>query len=110
MRSYILDEISPADMEKISRFLKRNALESPLESIYWLEIPPDLYSATQSEHRDCAPYAFATETGHDWIKLEFFIRSRRGLGCECQGYCTPEQRDFILNFADKMLEVCAIKT
>ena len=110
MRSYMLDEISSADMEKIGEFLKQNALESQMESIYWLEIPGELYSRMQADHRDCAPYVFAIEMGPEWIKLELFIRSTGGLRCECQDYCTPEQRDFILNFADKMLEDCAIKT
>ncbi len=110
MRSYMLDELSAADMERVIGFLKQNALASSLERLYWLEIPVELYSRTQAEHRDCAPFMFAAETGHDWIKLELFVRSREGLGCDCQGYCTPGQRDFILNLADRMLEACAVKT
>lgn len=110
MRSYMMDEISPGDMEKIRGFLKRNALESSLENVYWQEIPVGLYSRTQTAHRDCTPYVFAIETGHDWIRLELFIRSKEGLRCDCQGYSTLEQRDFILNFADRMLEACAVST
>jgi hypothetical protein len=106
----MLDEISSADMDKIRGFLRHRALASSLENIYWQEIPAGLYDRTQIAHEDCAPYVFAIETGRDWVKFELFVRSREILRCDCQGYCTPEQKDFILNFADQMLEACAVGT
>ena len=110
MRSHIIDEIRPVDMEKIIEYLNQEALVSKMKGIYWKEIPEDLYSVMQWEHKSCAPYVFAIELGADWVKLEFFIRSLEHLSCECQAYCTSEQRAFVLNFADRMIGDCGIRT
>jgi len=110
VRSHVIDEIGPKDMEKIIHYLDQKALHSTMKSIYWKEIPEDLYSKRQGEHKDCAPYAFAIELGADWIKLEFFVRSMAHLRCECQDYCTPRQRAFVLGFADRIIGECGIRT
>jgi len=110
MRSYLIDEISLPDLEKINEFLKQNAILSGLEKIFWLKIPVDLLSDIQYQHRDCQPYIFAIELGTNWIKLEFYIRTHKGMQCTCGGYCTPQQRDFIYNFAHGLIKNLRIKT
>jgi hypothetical protein len=110
VRSYLIDELLPSDREKIIEFLKHHAINSELEDIFWIEIPQDVLSDEQYGHRDCQPFVFAIELGRDWIKLEFFIRSLRGLRCRCQDYVTHQQRDFILGFAQRMIESLNIKT
>ena len=110
MRSYLIDEISPADMEKLEEFLRENALQSPMEGIYWMRIPSDLLNETQFLHRECQPHVFAVELGTGWIKMEFLVRTLRGVRCECQAYCTPPQRGFILNFADRLIGQLEITT
>ena len=110
MRSYLIDEISPSDMDKISGFLKKNAIKSNLGQILWVQMPDDLLSDIQTEHRNCQPHVFAVELGSDWIKLEFFVRSLKNMRCICLGYCTHPQRDFIIDFAHGMIEQLGIKT
>ena len=91
-------------------FLQENAGKSDLDSLYWGRLPQDLLSETQYMHSDCQPHVFAIELGEDWIKLELFIRSLAGMNCDCQGYCTSQQRSFIMNFVDRALKDLHIKT
>ena len=110
MRAYLLDEISAADMEKIIAYLKERSIQSRLDRIFWVEIPSGLLSELQYEHKDCRPYVFAAELGDDWFKAEFFVRTLEGMGCDCQDYATPQQREFILDFSQAMIDVLDVRT
>ena len=110
MRSYLIDEISLSDMKKVKEYLKQNALRSDLEAIFWVQLPEEHLRDIQYQHRDCQPHVFAIELGNDWIKLEFFIRNLKNLQCTCSGYCSPQQRDFILNFAHTIINDLGIRT
>lgn len=110
MRSYLIDEISSSDSEKINTFLKENATFSNINGLFWVNIPEDLLSGTQFQHKDCRPYAFAVELGEDWVKLEFLVRSMKNMQCTCSGYCTKPQQNFIINFALGMLEQLSVNT
>ena len=110
MRSYLVDEIVPSDIEKICAFLKENATPSGLEQLFWVKVPQDLLNETQFEHTDCQPHAFAVEVGEDWVKLEFLIRSMKNMRCTCPAYSTEQQQQFIINFALGMLKQLDIGT
>ena len=110
MRSYLIDEISPSDIKRVHEYLQENAIQSGFEKVFWVKIPEDLLTDTQYRHRDCRPYAFATELGTDWIKLEFLVRNLNNLTCGCGGYATPQQRDFIFNYAHHMIGSLGILT
>ena len=110
MRAYLIDEILPDHMPGIKDFLKENALSSSLDQIYWVEIPDHFLSKTQFEHRNCRPHVFAVELGQDWVKLEFFVRTLTNLGCTCIGYCTAQQRNYVINFAHGMIDQLCITT
>jgi len=110
MRAYLIDEISTSDMKKVATFLKENSMQSSLDNIFWVEIPEDLLGDIQFEHDNCRPHVFAVEVGDNWVKSEFFVRSLKGTRCECQSYCTPQQRDFILNFTHRMIDALDIRT
>ena len=110
MRAYLIDEISASDMKKISLFLKQNTSQSSLDTIFWVEIPEDLLTGIQFEHENCRPHVFAIEKGDHWVKAEFFVRSLKTMRCDCQGYCSPQQLEFILNFVHHMIGTLNIKT
>ena len=97
-------------MAKITIYLKERSIRSRLNSVFWIEIPADLLSGIQYEHKSCGPYVFAVELGDDWFKAEFFIRTLEGMGCGCQSYATPQQREFILNFSHTMIDVLDVQT
>lgn len=110
MRSYLIDEISPSHMERVLDFLKKNAVTSNLDNLFWVHIPDDLLDRTQFQHRQCRPYAFAVEVDKDGVKLEFLIRSLKNMQCNCHGYGTKQQRDFIIKYAHNLIEQLDIKT
>ena len=110
MRSYLIDEISLSDLEKIAEFLRLKTIQSGLGKIFWVSLPPHLLSPKQAQHPQCQPHVFAAELGPDWFKLEFFVRSMNGVGCECQDYCTREQGQFILHWAQELVRHLRIET
>ena len=110
MRGYLIDELSPSNIQKIREFLREHAIRSSLDHIFWERIPDDLLSETQFQHSKCRPHVFAVELGQDWVKLELFVRTLKSMRCDCPGYSTPQQRNFILNFADGMIEQLNIDT
>ena len=110
MRYYIIDEISATHMEKIESYLKDNAIGSEMEKVFWVELPNDILTETQYSHRDCKPHVFAIELVGNAIKLELFTRSLKGLSCECQSYSSQQQREFIFNYVENMIDNLAIRT
>jgi hypothetical protein len=110
MRAYLIDEISPSDMKKISLFLKQNSSQSSLDAIFWVAIPEDLLKGIQFKHQTCRPHVFAIEMGDTWLKAELFVRSLKTMRCDCQSYSSPQQREFILNFVHHMIDTLNINT
>ncbi|MFC1822201.1 hypothetical protein ACFL9T_05805 [Thermodesulfobacteriota bacterium] len=104
MRSYLIDELSGPDLSSMKGFLKRNSVKSALDDLFWVECPTELLGATQIGHLECGPHVFAVEVGADSVKLELFIRSLKRMNCTCQAFCTPQQRDFILKYAHRMIQ------
>jgi len=104
MRQFVLDEIPPQRMEEIESYLKEKAVPSGLEKIFWLEIPPDLLSLVQREHKECGPHYLAVEMGKNFLKFEFLVRSRKRLRCACVQYATQDQEIFLLNFVHSLIQ------
>ena len=110
MRQYLLDEISRGDIPRIRAYLNEHALAAGLEDIWWVDLNEDLLSSEQFKHQDCRPFRFAVEVGENFVRFEFLIRSRQTMRCSCIGYATRVQRDFILAFADRLVEDLTLRT
>ncbi len=110
MRQYVLDEIGRSDLDRIKTYLNDKAQASGLEGLWWVEVPRELLSLEQQEHRECQPHRFAVELGRTSLRFEFFIRSNRHLRCSCAGYAGLEQRAWIMNFADLLVEDLQLRT
>lgn len=110
MRQYLLDEIARIDIPRVREYLNQGAVAASLEDIWWVDLPEDLLSPDQFSHRDCQPFRFAVELGDDFVRFELLIRSRETMRCSCIGYATRQQRDFILAFADRLVEELALRT
>ena len=50
------------------------------------------------------------EVGDSFLRFEFLIRSREKMRCTCIDYATRQQRDFILAYADRLVEELALRT
>ena len=110
MRQYLLDEIARKDIPRVREYLDQHAQAAGLEDIWWVDLQEDLLSPEQFSHRDCRPFRFAVELGQNFVRFEFLIRSLQTMRCSCIGYATRQQRDFILAFADRLVEDLALRT
>jgi hypothetical protein len=104
MKQYVVDQLRELDYNQIQDHLNETAEHTPIEGIYWAPIPVDLYSQIQLEHTQCQPYYFAISLDMNQLSSELLIRSRQTLRCSCIGYATPQQREYIIRFTDKILE------
>jgi len=48
--------------------------------------------------------------GDLFVRFEFLIRSEKTMRCPCIAYATRQQRDFILAFADRLVERLSLRT
>jgi hypothetical protein len=110
MRQYLLDEINRSDYQRLRDYLTEHAQASGLQDVWWIDLPEDLLNPEQFAHQDCQPFRFAIELGDEYLRIEFLIRSRNTMRCSCIGYATRQQRDFILAFADRLVEELKLKT
>ena len=108
MRSFLIDEIAPQDMEKLESWLKEQELQS-IERLYHFNLPPRLLTPTQQEHApQCGPFYMAVETGQDWVKLELLVRAKQIMRCACIAYATPEQQEYMIAYLENLLADLAI--
>ncbi len=110
MRAYLIDEISPSDLEKARGYLQAHAQASAVQDLFWLELPKRLLRGVHAEHVECWPYCVAIELGAHFVRFELLVRSRMNHRCGCSRYAEPEQREFVIGFAEKLLQELSIRT
>ncbi len=103
MRQIVIDELSPMERDNIDSYLKRSLKPGPMIGLYWIELPPDLLSAAQHGHEKCAPFYLGVEVEKDQVRFELLVRSNTNLHCSCIAHATSAQRNFVLDFIDKMV-------
>ena len=109
MKQYVIDQLRESDYEKVLEFLKNNADASELGDIFWVMLPVELYSDIQREHKQCHPFCFAVNLSLNQVDFELLIRSRSILRCACISYADRKQMDYIIDYAERMLEDLNIK-
>ncbi len=108
MRSYLIEDLTPADVAKIGNKLKDKGLSGSLDGIYYIPIPQDLLDAEQHAHQtECGPHIFALELMADedsgLAKLELLVRAQGKLRCSCVSYATAAQRAHVMDWLDTFL-------
>ena len=109
MKQYVIDQLRESDHEKILEFLQKNAEASEFGDIFWILLPEELYSDTQMEHQQCKPFCFAVNLSLKQVDFELLIRSRQRLRCDRIRYAGKKQMDYIIDYADRMLQKLKIK-
>lgn len=109
MKQYVIDQLRQTDYLKVLEFLDAHCERTELEGLYRRELPPELLSATQAEHASCQPHYFAINLDVRQVSFELLVRSSQIIRCNCIAYATREQRDYILAFADGVLDRLEIK-
>lgn len=105
MRTYLLEDFRPEQLEQVCQRLTGMGLAGSLDGIYYLPLPLDLLTDEQRQHHgECGPYIFVLEIPDETsLKLELLVRAQGKLRCSCVMYATPEQRAYIMDYLDEFL-------
>lgn len=103
MRQFVVDDLSQEEQANLDSYLKRTVKACGMEGMFWLPVPDDLLAEAQQGHEQCGPFFFGIELGRNRLIAEFLVRSQSNLHCSCISYSTPVQRQFLLDFLDRML-------
>ncbi len=109
MRQIVIDQLSKEERANINSYLKRTVRQGAIDGMYWLEVPEDLLGHAQQGHSDCGPFYFGIELEEERLVFELLVRSQANLHCSCINYATAAQRDFLLQFVDRLLETEKIR-
>lgn len=110
MKQYVIDELRPADYEKIRAYLDENLDASSVDGIYWIPLDQDILSNIQAEHIECQPFYFAINLEPTVMACELLVRSKNTIRCDCIGYATEKQRNWFILVVDAIFEKLEIKT
>ncbi len=104
MKQYLIDELRYEDFEQIKNYMDEHLEASGMENLYWLPIEPELLSPMQAEHKDCHPLYFAVELRENSISCELLVRTRWRMKCDCIAYADRQQRSWLMDSLDAILE------
>ncbi|CAK8711000.1 PilZ domain-containing protein [Candidatus Electronema halotolerans] len=104
MRQYLLDELSFLEHDNVEHYLRRSLKRGPIEGVYWLELPQELLAPPQLAHPDCSPFYFSVILEPSELRAEFLVRSSHNMRCSCIAWATAAQRQFVLDYIDKLLQ------
>lgn len=110
MKQYRIDEIRPAEAEKLQEFLEGRFGPAELGGVFWIPLEPDRYGKVQAGHTDCQPFYFAVELQGQSLTCELLIRSKSRIRCECISYADTRQRNWIIRLLDGVFDQLGIKT
>lgn len=109
MRNYLIEDIIDDNIVIIEKHLADAGYSGPIDDIFYLPVPEDMLTDEQKEHlNECGPYFLGLEVIHDLagnkLKIELLVRAKNKIRCSCVAYCTPEQRNHMLDFVDDMIK------
>lgn len=110
MKQYVVDEIRSEDYSQIKAFIEKEYGKSELGGIYWIPVDEALLTPSQVSHRSCQPFYVALDLEPGRLSCELLIRTKQRMRCECIGYATPEQRNWVIDRIDGMFEKLEIIT
>lgn len=103
MRQIVIDELTPMERDNIDSYLKRSLQRGPMIGLYWIVLPPDLLAEAQLGHEQHGPFYLAVDLDNTSVRFEFLVRSNSNLHCTCIAHASPQQRQFVLDFIDRMV-------
>ena len=104
MKQYVIDGLRPKDFKELKKYLNEHFEVSPLGGIYWVELPEDILTPIQEKHEDCKPHVFALVLENDSLSAELLVRIKTSIKCDCMGYATQKQREWLIQKMDLILE------
>ena len=108
MRQYVVDELRPCDYDMLKAYLNENLDFAGFEGLYWKPIDEALLTETQASHTHCKPLYFTLALTPESLTCEFLVRTRNRIKCDCMGYATTTQRNWIVEWVDNVFRELGI--
>ena len=96
--------------KQIKDFLDSEFGKSEWGGIYWIPVDEAILTPLQVSHPLCQPFYVALELESDRISCELLIRTKQRVRCDCMGYATEGQRNWIINSVEALFEKLEIVT
>ena len=110
MKQYVIDEIRYEDYKEIKAYLDSNLGEPELGNLYWWPLTEKVLTPMQASHESCKPMYVALELDPEKFTCELLVRTRQRIRCDCIGYATETQRNWIIDSIDAIFEKLGIIT
>lgn len=110
MKQYMVDEFRSGDHDAIKKFLDEHLGPSGMEDLYWKAVDDTLLTPEQAAHIQCAPFFFALALTQESLTCELLVRTKNRIRCDCISYATVEQRNWIIQWLDDVLDSLGIIT
>ena len=110
MKQYVIDELRPADYNKLKTYLDERYGPPAMDGIYWIPVVADILTEIQSGHTECRPQYFAIDLDDNRLACELLVRSKNRMRCDCIHYATENQRNWLIGEIDNIFERLQIKT
>ena len=110
MKQYVIDEIRPEDYKEIKAYLESSLGKPELGNLYWLPLIEEVLTPKQALHESCQPLCVALELEPERLACELLVRTRKRVRCDCIGYATEAQRNWIVGSVDAFFEKLGIIT
>ncbi len=108
MKQYVIDGLTPGDHEKLHAYFQNHLEPAGIDGIYWVEITGDLLTDLQRAHEGCRPHVFALMLEPGYLSCELLVRIKKSVRCDCMGYATPGQREWLVETVDSILDSLGI--
>jgi hypothetical protein len=109
MKQYVIDGLRPQDYDRLKAYLDEHVPAAGIVGIYWLPLDESVLSPVQIDHCDCGPHVVALKLEQNFLACELLVRTRKHMRCDCMAYATEDQRNWLIDQADAILEKLAIR-
>ncbi len=104
MKQFVIDELRPADFEKLKTYLDEAFGAGAIDGLYWLRIAENVFSDIQNDHEECQPFYFAIDLEPDRVMIELLVRTKNRVRCACMAYATEIQCAWLMRQMDEIFE------
>lgn len=110
MKQYVIDELRPADHQKIKTDLEANFTVKGFDGLFWIPLDQEQLTEIQKTHTECQPFYFALELFPDRLACELLVRAQQRVRCHCIQYATEKQRNWLIQKVEAIFDRLEIIT
>jgi len=102
MKQYVVDELRPGDYDRLKEYLNENLEFTGFDDLYRIPIDEAMLTSTQASHNHCKPLYFTLILTPESLTCELLVRTGTRIKCNCMGYATISQRNWVVEWVDNV--------